>query len=62
MMSRVDNPGLVLHCFCKLEKVIRSGTVLLDKVLEAWRDRPLGKIIYLYPEARDEKVRMGLVE
>ena len=30
----------------------------LDEVLEAWRNRPLGKIVYLYLDARYEKVRM----
>jgi putative transposase len=30
----------------------------LDEVLEAWRTRPLGKIVYLYLDARYEKVRM----
>jgi transposase-like protein len=30
----------------------------LDEILEAWRTRPLGKIIYLYLDARYEKVRM----
>jgi len=30
----------------------------LDEVLEAWRKRPLGEIIYLYLDARYEKVRM----
>jgi transposase-like protein len=31
---------------------------LLDEVLEAWRNRPLGKIVYLYLDARYEKVRL----
>lgn len=30
----------------------------LDEVLEAWRTRPLGEIVYLYLDARYEKVRM----
>ena len=30
----------------------------LDEVLEAWRNRPLGEILYLYLDARYEKVRM----
>ncbi|MBN1267907.1 MAG: transposase [Anaerolineales bacterium] len=30
----------------------------LDEVLEAWRNRPLSKIEYLYLDARYEKVRM----
>lgn len=30
----------------------------LDEVLEAWRHRPLGEIVYLYLDARYEKVRM----
>jgi len=31
---------------------------LLDEVLESWPNRPLGQIIYLYLDARYEKVRM----
>lgn len=31
----------------------------LDEVLTAWRDRPLGTILYLYLDARYEKVRQG---
>lgn len=30
----------------------------MDEILEAWRIRPLGKIVYLYLDARYEKVRM----
>jgi putative transposase len=30
----------------------------LDEVLEAWRKRPLSRIVYLYLDARYEKVRM----
>jgi putative transposase len=30
----------------------------LDAVLEAWRNRPLGRMVYLYLDARYEKVRM----
>jgi putative transposase len=30
----------------------------MDEILEAWRNRPLGKIVYLYLDARYEKVRM----
>ena len=30
----------------------------LDEVLEAWRNRPLDEIVYLYLDARYEKVRM----
>jgi len=30
----------------------------LDEVLEAWRSRPLGEIVYLYLDARYEKVRV----
>jgi transposase-like protein len=31
----------------------------LDEVLEAWRDRPLGEIVYMYLDARYEKMRMN---
>jgi len=30
----------------------------LDEILEAWRQRPLGEIVYLYLDARYEKVRV----
>jgi putative transposase len=30
----------------------------MDEILEAWRIRPLGKIVYLYLDARYEKVRI----
>jgi transposase-like protein len=30
----------------------------LDEVLEAWRNRPLGEYVYLYLDARYEKVRL----
>jgi len=38
-------------------QVSRAAT-LLDEVLEAWRNRPLGTLIYLYLDARYEKVRV----
>lgn len=31
----------------------------LDQVLEAWRTRPLGEVVYLYLDARYEKVRQA---
>ena len=31
----------------------------LDEVLETWRNRPLGEVIYLYLDARYEKVRQA---
>jgi putative transposase len=37
---------------------VSRAASLLDEVLEAWRNRPLGEIIYLYLDARYEKVRM----
>lgn len=37
---------------------VSRASALLDKVLEAWRNRPLGTIIYLYLDARYEKVRL----
>jgi transposase-like protein len=37
---------------------VSRAAVLLDEVLEAWRKRPLGEVIYLYLDARYEKVRM----
>jgi transposase-like protein len=36
---------------------VSRASAQLDEVLEAWRDRPLGEIIYLYLDARYEKVR-----
>ncbi len=37
---------------------VSRAAVLLDEVLEAWRNRPLGTIIYLYLDAMYEKVRV----
>lgn len=37
---------------------VSRAASLLDEVLEAWRKRSLGEIIYLYLDARYEKVRM----
>jgi transposase-like protein len=31
----------------------------LDELLEAWRGRPLGEVVYLYLDARYEKVRQA---
>jgi len=36
---------------------VSRAAALLDEVLEAWRNRPLGTIIYLYLDALYEKVR-----
>jgi transposase-like protein len=37
---------------------VSRATEKLDEVLEAWRNRPLGEVVYLYLDARYEKVRM----
>jgi len=37
---------------------VSRATAQLDEVLEAWRQRPLGEIRYLYLDARYEKVRI----
>jgi len=37
---------------------VSQAAALLDEVLEAWRNRPLGTIIYLYLDAMYEKVRV----
>jgi transposase-like protein len=37
---------------------VSRAASLLDEVLEAWRRRPMGEVIYLYLDARYEKVRM----
>jgi len=37
---------------------VSRATEKLDEVLDAWRNRPLGVIVYLYLDARYEKVRM----
>jgi transposase-like protein len=37
---------------------VSRAAALLDEVLEAWRKRSLGEVIYLYLDARYEKVRM----
>jgi transposase-like protein len=37
---------------------VSRAAAQLDEVLEAWRNRPLGEYVYLYLDARYEKVRM----
>ena len=37
---------------------VSKAAALLDEVLKAWRNRPLGAIIYLYLDALYEKVRL----
>lgn len=45
---------------CRLEasamKVSRA-TAQLDEILQQWQERPLGEVVYLYLDARYEKVR-----
>jgi len=36
---------------------VSQAAARLDETLEAWRNRPLGEILYLYLDARYEKVR-----
>ncbi|MBC2724836.1 MAG: IS256 family transposase [Desulfosporosinus sp.] len=38
---------------------VSRASQLLDEELEAWRNRPLGEVIYLYLDARYEKVRQA---
>jgi transposase-like protein len=38
---------------------VSRATAQLDEVLQEWRERPLGEIIYLYLDARYEKVRVA---
>lgn len=38
---------------------VSRATAQLDEVLQEWRERPLGKITYLYLDARYEKVRVA---
>jgi transposase-like protein len=38
---------------------VSRATAQLDEVLQEWRERTLGKIIYLYLDARYEKVRVA---
>ncbi len=37
---------------------VSKATAELDAILEAWRNRPLGEIVYLFLDARYEKVRL----
>jgi len=37
---------------------VSRAAALLDEILEGWRERPLDEIIYLYLDARYEKVRI----
>jgi len=36
---------------------VSRAAALMDETLEAWRNRPLGEIVYLFVDARYEKVR-----
>lgn len=38
---------------------VSRASALLDEELEAWRNRPLGQIRYLFLDARYEKMRVG---
>ena len=38
---------------------VSRATAILDKTLQAWRNRPLGEIVYLYLDARYVKVQDG---
>jgi len=38
---------------------VSRATKMLDEELEAWRNRPLGEVRYLFLDARYEKVRIG---
>jgi putative transposase len=38
---------------------VSRATAQLDEALQEWRERPLGEIIYLYLDARYEKVRIA---
>lgn len=38
---------------------VSRATAQLDEVLQEWRERPLGEIVYLYLDARYEKVRVA---
>ena len=50
-------------CAARGDQPGQPGSWLLDEMLEAWRNRPLGEIVYLYLDARYEKVRMdGQIE
>jgi putative transposase len=50
----------ILEALCESEvssAQVSRATKLLDEALEAWRNRPLGEIRYLYLDAHYEKVR-----
>jgi putative transposase len=39
---------------------VSRAASLLDEIMEAWRNRPLGEIVYLFLDARYERVRQSL--
>ena len=52
----------VMHELCGLDvssTQVSRATKLLDEELEAWRNRPLGEVPYLFLDARYEKMRHG---
>jgi transposase-like protein len=38
---------------------VSRATAQLDETLSAWRERPLGEMVYLFLDARYEKVRQA---
>lgn len=54
--------GKITEQLCGMEvssSQVSRATAMLDEELEAWRNRPLGKVPYLILDARYEKVRHG---
>ena len=39
---------------------VSLATKQLDEVLDTWRNRPFGEVVYLYLDARYEKVRQAV--
>jgi putative transposase len=48
---------VALRCPLKRNAQVSKATAELDEQLQAWRERPLGRMRYLYLDARYEKVR-----
>lgn len=47
-------------CGCAVSSThVSHATAQLDSILAEWRQRPLGQCVYLYLDARYEKVRVG---
>jgi putative transposase len=56
--TRKVNAIVETLCGSLSSSLVSKATAELDPLLEAWRNRPLGEVVYLFLDARYEKVRV----